>query len=160
MARTRMIATYDQSEEFDALVVGTSNKTELLLGYGTLHGDMASAVNPIGDLYKTQVRQLAAALDLPASILEKPPSADLWQGQSDEDELGFTYEIADEVLYLLVDEWHTADEIAAGGYDADLVAEIRRRVQHTQFKRRPPVIAKLSDRTIDRDFRYPRDWGR
>ncbi len=160
MARTRMIATYDQSEAFDALVVGTSNKTELLLGYGTLHGDMASAVNPIGDLYKTQVRQLAAALDLPASILEKPPSADLWQGQSDEDELGFTYEIADEVLYLLVDEWHTADEIAAGGYDADLVAEIRRRVQHTQFKRRPPVIAKLSDRTIDRDFRYPRDWGR
>ena len=160
MARTRMIATYDQSEAFEALVVGTSNKTELLLGYGTLHGDMASAVNPIGDLYKTQVRQLAAALDLPASILEKPPSADLWQGQSDEDELGFTYETADEVLYLLVDEWHTADEIAAGGYDAGLVAEIRRRVQQTQFKRRPPVIAKLSDRTIDRDFRYPRDWGR
>ena len=160
MARTRMIATYDQSEAFDALVVGTSNKTELLLGYGTLHGDMASAVNPIGDLYKTQVRQLAAALDLPTSILEKPPSADLWQGQSDEDELGFTYEIADEVLYLLVDEWHTADEIVAGGYDAGLVAEIRRRVRQTQFKRRPPVIAKLSDRTIDRDFRYPRDWGR
>ena len=160
MARTRMIATYDQSEAFDALVVGTSNKTELLLGYGTLHGDMASAVNPIGDLYKTQVRQLAAALDLPASILAKPPSADLWQGQSDEDELGFTYELADEVLYLLVDEWHTADEIVAGGYDADLVADIRRRVRQTQFKRRPPVIAKLSDRTIDRDFRYPRDWGR
>lgn len=160
MARTRMIATYDQSEAFDALVVGTSNKTELLLGYGTLHGDMASAVNPIGDLYKTQVRQLAAALDLPASILEKPPSADLWQGQSDEDELGFTYEIADEVLYLLVDEWHTADEIVAGGYETGLVADIRRRVQQTQFKRRPPVIAKLSDRTIDRDFRYPRDWGR
>ncbi len=160
MARTRMIATYDQSEAFDALVVGTSNKTELLLGYGTLHGDMASAVNPIGDLYKTQVRQLAAALDLPATILEKPPSADLWQGQSDEDELGFTYELADEVLYLLVDEWHTADEVVAGGYDAGLVADIRRRVRQTQFKRRPPVIAKLSDRTIDRDFRYPRDWGR
>ena len=160
MARTRMIATYDQSEAFDALVVGTSNKTELLLGYGTLHGDMASAVNPIGDLYKTQVRQLASALDLPAAILDKPPSADLWEGQSDEDELGFTYETADEVLYLLVDEWHTVDEIAAGGYDADLVTEIRRRVQHTQYKRRPPVIAKLSDRTIDRDFRYPRDWGR
>ncbi len=160
MARTRMIATYDQSEAFDALVVGTSNKTELLLGYGTLHGDMASAVNPIGDLYKTQVRQLAVALDLPSDILDKPPSADLWEGQSDEDELGFTYEMADEVLYLLVDEWHTVDEIAAGGYDADLVTEIRRRVQHTQYKRRPPVIAKLSDRTIDRDFRYPRDWGR
>ena len=160
MSRTRMIAAYDQSLAFDALVVGTSNKTELLLGYGTLHGDMASAVNPIGDLYKTQVRQLAAALELPASILEKPPSADLWQGQSDEDELGFTYELADEVLYLLVDEWHTVDEIAAGGYDAALAGEIRRRVQQTQYKRRPPVIAKLSDRTIDRDFRYPRDWGR
>ncbi len=160
MARTRMIATYDQSEAFDALVVGTSNKTELLLGYGTLHGDMASAANPIGDLYKTQVRQLAAALDLPAGILGKPPSADLWQGQSDEEELGFTYEMADEVLYLLIDEWHTADEIVAGGYDAAFVEEIRQRVQRTQFKRRPPVIAKLSDRTIDRDFRYPRDWGR
>ena len=160
MSRTRMIATYDQSEAFDALVVGTSNKTELLLGYGTLHGDMASAVNPIGDLYKTQVRQLASALDVPAAILDKPPSADLWHGQSDEDELGFTYESADEVLHLLVDEWHTPDEIVAGGYDADLVTEIRRRVQQTQFKRRPPVIAKLSDRTIDRDFRYPRDWGR
>ena len=160
MARTRMIAAYDQSLAFDALVVGTSNKTELLLGYGTLHGDMASAVNPIGDLYKTQVRQLAAALDLPAAILNKPPSADLWQGQSDEDELGFTYGLADEVLYLLIDEWHTADEIVAGGYDAALVAEIRRRVRQTQYKRRPPVIAKLSDRTIDRDFRYPRDWGR
>ncbi|MCY4113766.1 MAG: NAD+ synthase [Chloroflexi bacterium] len=160
MARTRMIAAYDQSLAFDALVVGTSNKTELLLGYGTLHGDMASAVNPIGDLYKTQLRQLAAALDLPAAILDKPPSADLWQGQSDEAELGFTYEVADEVLYLLIDEWHAADEIAAGGYDADLVSEIRRRVRQTQYKRRPPVIAKLSDRTIDRDFRYPRDWGR
>ena len=160
MARTRMIATYDQSEAFDALVVGTSNKTELLLGYGTLHGDMASAANPIGDLYKTQVRQLAAALNLPAAILGKPPSADLWQGQSDEDELGFSYAAADEVLYLLIDEWYTADEIAAGGYDAAFVEEIRQRIQRTQFKRRPPVIAKLSDRTIDRDFRYPRDWGR
>ena len=160
MARTRMIATYDQSEAFDALVVGTSNKTELLLGYGTLHGDMASAANPIGDLYKTQVRQLAAALNLPAAILGKPPSADLWQGQSDEDELGFSYAAADEVLYLLIDEWYTADEIAAGGYDAAFVEGIRQRIQRTQFKRRPPVIAKLSDRTIDRDFRYPRDWGR
>ena len=160
MARTRMIATYDQSEAFDALVVGTSNKTELLLGYGTLHGDMASAANPIGDLYKTQVRQLAAALNLPAAILGKPPSADLWQGQSDEDELGFSYAAADEVLYLLIDEWYTADEIAAGGYDAAFVEGIRQRIRRTQFKRRPPVIAKLSDRTIDRDFRYPRDWGR
>ncbi len=160
MARMRMIATYDHSEAFAALVVGTSNKTELLLGYGTLHGDMASAANPIGDLYKTQVRQLAAALELPSSILEKPPSADLWQGQSDEDELGFSYELADEVLYLLVDRWFAVEEIAAGGYDPTFVAEIRRREQRTQFKRRPPVIAKISDRTIDRDFRYPRDWGR
>jgi NAD+ synthase len=160
MARVRMLATYDHSEVFDALVIGTSNKTELLLGYGTLHGDMASAANPIGDLYKTQVRQLAQSMDLPSSILKKTPSADLWRGQSDEDELGFSYELADEVLYLLVDRWFAHAEIVVGGYDPEFVAEIRQRVQYTQFKRRPPVIAKISDRTIDRDFRYPRDWGR
>ena len=160
MARVRMIATYDQSEAFNALVIGTSNKTELLLGYGTLHGDMASAANPIGDLYKTQIRQLATALELPTVILTKPPSADLWHGQSDEAELGFTYEVADEILYLLVDRWFSQQEIVAGGYDEQLVLEISQRIKRTQFKRRPPVIAKISDRTIDRDFRYPRDWGR
>ena len=160
MARTRMTALYDQSESFGGLVVGTSNKTELLLGYGTQHGDMASAVNPIGDLYKTQVRALSEALDIPEAILEKAPSADLWEGQSDEDELGFDYELADQVLYLLIDEQFTADDLASDGYDSAIVNNVLRRIETSQFKRRLPVIAKLSHRTIDRDFRYPRDWGR
>ena len=160
MARTRMTALYDQSESFGGLVVGTSNKTELLLGYGTQHGDMASAVNPIGDLYKTQVRALSEALDIPEAILEKAPSADLWEGQSDEDELGFDYELADQELYLLIDEQFTADDLASDGYDSAIVNNVLRRIETSQFKRRLPVIAKLSHRTIDRDFRYPRDWGR
>lgn len=160
MARARMIALYDQSEAFGGLVVGTSNKTELLLGYGTQFGDMASAVNPIGDLYKTQIRALATALDIPVAIRDKAPSADLWVGQSDEDELGFDYETADQVLYLLIDEMYAADDLTAHGFQADLVHELQRRVVRSQFKRRLPLIAKLSNRTIDRDFRYPRDWGR
>jgi NAD+ synthase len=160
MARARMIALYDQSEAFGGLVVGTSNKTELLLGYGTQFGDMASAVNPIGDLYKTQVRAVAAALEIPGAIREKAPSADLWVGQSDEDELGFDYETADQVLYLLIDEMYAPADLVAAGFDADLVHDLQRRVVRSQFKRRLPLIAKLSNRTIDRDFRYPRDWGR
>ena len=160
MARTRMTALYDQSESFGGLVVGTSNKTELLLAYGTQHGDMASAVNPIGDLYKTQVRALSEALDIPEAILEKAPSADLWEGQSDEDELGFDYALADQGLYLLIDEQCTADDLASDGYDSAIVNNVLRRIETSQFKRRLPVIAKLSHRTIDRDFRYPRDWGR
>ena len=160
MARTRMTALYDQSESFGGLVVGTSNKTELLLGYGTQHGDMASAVNPIGDLYKTQVRALSEALDIPGAILEKAPSADLWEGQSDEDELGFDYELADQMLYLLIDEQFTDDDLVSDGYDSAIVNNVLHRIETSQFKRRLPVIAKLSHRTIDRDFRYPRDWGR
>ena len=160
MARARMIAVYDQSEAFEALVVGTSNKTELLLGYGTLWGDMASALNPIGDLYKTQVRQLAAALGVPQAILDKPPSADLWEGQSDESELGFTYEQVDQLLYLLIDERYSAGELIAEGLDPAFVRRVQRLVQGSQFKRQLPLIAKVSQRTIDRDFLYLRDWGR
>ena len=159
MARTRMIVLYDQSEEFGGLVVGTSNKTELLLGYGTLFGDMASAINPLGDLYKRQVRQLAEAVDVPDVILTKAPSADLWAGQSDEGELGFSYEAADEILYLLIDEWYEPGDVVAAGFPEELVRRITDMVRRSQFKRRPPVIAKVSDRTIDRDFRFPRDWG-
>ena len=98
MARTRMIVLYDTSMAENALVVGTSNKTELLLGYGTQFGDMASALNPIGDLYKTQIFDLARHLQVPATILNKAPSADLWQGQTDEAEMGFTYEAVDQLL--------------------------------------------------------------
>jgi NAD+ synthase len=160
MARERMSILYDRSMAERALVLGTSNKTELLLGYGTLFGDMASALNPIGDLYKTQLYALARELHLPHSVLTKPPSADLWAGQSDEDELGMRYSVIDAVLHLLVDERRSRAEVIALGFELADVDTIISRVQGSQYKRRPPVIAKLSNRTIDREFRYPRDWGR
>ena len=158
MARARMIVLYDRSAELGALVVGTSNKTELMLGYGTLHGDLASAVNPIGDLYKTQVRALAAWLRVPASIRAKPPSADLWPDQSDEADLGFSYDDVDAVLALLVDGRLGRDAIVKRGWDRAFVERVERRLVRTQFKRRPPIIAKVSTRSLGWDFRYPRDW--
>ncbi len=159
MARERMTVLYDFSEKYRALVVGTSNKSELLLGYGTIFGDMAHAINPLGDLYKTQVFALAEALDLPEQVRTKPPSADLWEGQLDEQELGFTYHEADQILYYLVDERRSPEEIAALGHEGKIVNEILQKVKQNQYKRRLPVIAKLGPRTIDRDFRYARDWG-
>jgi NAD+ synthase len=159
MARERMTILYDMSFVHHALVIGTSNKTELLLGYGTLFGDMASALNPLGDLYKTQVFALAQSVDLPEQVIDKPPSADLWEGQSDEQELGFGYPIVDSLLYYMVDERRTRDELRALGFDDAFVEDIAGRLRGSQYKRRPPIIAKLSARTIDRDFRYPRDWG-
>jgi NAD+ synthase len=160
MARERMTILFDHSARLGALVLGTSNKTELLLGYGTLHGDMASAINPLGDLYKTQVRQLSRSLGVPTVIVEKQPSADLWEGQTDEAELGFTYEAVDRVLYLLVDQrYEVSDLIAENLFDEKFVRAVARKVQGSQYKRRLPVIAKISSRTIDRDFRYARDWG-
>lgn len=159
MARMRMVVLYDQSAASGGLVIGTSNKTETLLGYSTIYGDNAAAVQPIADLYKAQVRQLAAALDLPPSILTKPPSADLWAGQTDEDELGFTYDLADQVLYLLVDERYTVDEVAAEGFERDFVARIWRQVRLNHFKRTMPNVAKLSTRSIGHDFLYLRDWS-
>ncbi len=159
MARARMIALYDHSEEFTGLVVGTSNKTELLLGYGTIYGDMASAINPLGDLYKTQVRQISEAMELPESIVNKAPSADLWEGQQDEDEIGFTYRDIDRLLYLLIDERWSVPEITSSGIELQFVDQLISRVRRNQFKRRPPIIAKISERTIEREFRYPRDWG-
>jgi NAD+ synthase len=159
MARERMTILYDHSARWDALVLGTSNKTELLLGYGTLHGDMASALNPLGDLYKTQVWALATAVGVPDPIVAKDPSADLWQGQTDEHELGFGYREVDRLLYLMVDERYGDDELEVAGFAPAFVARVQRMVQRSQFKRRLPIIAKVSTRTIDRDFRYARDWG-
>jgi NAD+ synthase len=159
MARTRMIVLYDQSEAFKGLAIGTSNKTEILLGYTTMWGDMASAINPIGDLYKTQIRQLARAIDIPAPIIDKPPSADLWIGQTDEAELGFTYEQVDKLLYLLVDHRFSAQECVEEGFDEKFVNAVINRVRRNQFKRMMPPIAKLSNRTIGYDFLYLRDWG-
>ena len=160
MARERMAILYDISFAERALVMGTSNKTELLLGYGTIFGDMASALNPLGDLYKTQVFALSEAMALPAVVQTKAPSADLWEGQSDEQELGFTYAIVDTLLYHLVDERCTRDELRDLGFEDQFLDDIARLIRGSQYKRRPPLIAKLSARTIDREFRYPRDWGR
>ena len=159
MARSRMIVLYDQSEVFKGLVIGTSNKTEILLGYSTLWGDMASALNPIGDLYKTQVRQLSRALGIPAAIVDKPPSADLWAGQTDEDELGFTYEEVDKLLYLLVDQRYSQQECVEEGFDEKFVNSVIIRIRRNQFKRMLPPVAKLSNRTVGYDFLYLRDWG-
>jgi len=159
MARTRMIILYDRTEKFKGLPIGTSNKTEILLGYTPLWGDMASAINPIGDLYKTQVRQLARAMDIPAPIIDKPPSADLWAGQTDENELGFTYEEVDKLLYLLVDQRYLPDECVAAGFDRAFVEKVAARIRRFQFKRMMPIIAKISNRTIGYDFLYLRDWG-
>ncbi|MBP7688610.1 MAG: NAD+ synthase [Thermoflexales bacterium] len=159
MARARMIVLFDRSAAHGALVVGTSNKTELLLGYGTLFGDMASALNPIGDLYKTQVRQLARALGVPSPIIDKPPSADLWLGQTDEAEMGLTYAEVDQLLYLLVDERYTIDDAVDVGFDRAYVDRVWRLIRTMHFKRRNPLIAKLSKRTVGIDFNYLRDWG-
>ncbi len=159
MARERMCLLYDYSAKNDALVIGTSNKTELLLGYGTIFGDLASAINPIGDLYKSQIWELAEYLKIPDVIVKKAPSADLWAGQTDEDELGYTYQELDRMLYFMIDQRYPEQLIIDEGYSKKMIDDIRKRIQRNQFKRRPPVIAKLTNRTINQDFRYCRDWG-
>lgn len=159
MARSRMIVLYDMSVRENALVLGTSNKSELLVGYGTIHGDLASAINPIGDLYKTQVWALARHLKIPGAILSKPPSADLWDGQTDEGELGIRYKDLDLILYEMVDQRRSDEDLTGMGFDTTMVGKIRGLIRKNQFKRRPPVIAKVSSRTVNVDFRYPRDWG-
>ncbi len=159
MARQRMVVLYDVSMRDKALVLGTSNKTELLLGYGTQHGDLASAINPIGDLFKTQIWQLAVALGVPNIVIEKKPSADLWEDQTDEGEFGFTYSDVDHLLFHLIDQRRSQEDLLALGFDPKFIGRIREMIRKNQFKRRPPVIAKISTRTINVDFRYPRDWG-
>ncbi|MFZ2413969.1 MAG: NAD+ synthase [Candidatus Cryosericum sp.] len=160
MARLRMAVIFDQSKNENALVVGTSNKSELLVGYSTWYGDMACALMPIGDLYKTQVRSLARHLGLPQQVIAKPPSADLWAGQTDEGEIGVSYETLDQVLYLLVDQRCSPTEIVSEGFSLDLVQQIERKILTSQFKRVAPPVAKLSQRTVGTDFLYPRDWHR
>ncbi len=159
LARARMIVLYDQSAAFRGLVVGTGNKTEILLGYTTLYGDSASALNPLGDLYKTQVRQLAGAIGVPEVILAKPPSADLWKGQTDEGELGFTYAEVDRLLLLLVDGRYSPEACVEAGFDEAFVRAVVERIRRNQYKRALPLIAKLSNRTVGYDFLYLRDWG-
>ncbi|MCA1587889.1 MAG: NAD+ synthase [Chloroflexi bacterium] len=156
MARQRMMVLFDRSAAFAALVAGTSNKTEALLGYGTLHGDMAAGLAPIGDLYKTQLRAVATHLGVPAEILDKPPSADLWPGQTDEGELGRTYDLLDRTLFALVDRRWTVDRCVRAGLDRDLVEWVASRVARMEFKRQQPPVAKLSLRTPGIDHLYPR----
>jgi NAD+ synthase len=159
MARARMIILYDQSESFHGLVVGTGNKTEILLGYSTIYGDSACAINPLGDLYKTQVRQLAKDLGVPGVIIEKAPSADLWFGQTDEGELGFTYEEVDRLLYLLVDQRYNPEDCIEAGFNRNFVEKVVAKIRQSHYKRVLPPIAKLSNRTVGYDFLYLRDWG-
>ena len=159
MARLRMIVLYDQSEVFHGLAVGTGNKTEILLGYTTLYGDSACAINPLGDLYKTQVRQLAREIGVPGAIIDKPPTADLWSGQTDEGELGFTYDEVDQLLYLLVDQRYKPEDCVQAGFEESFVRAVLERVRRNHFKRVMPPIAKLSNRTVGYDFLYLRDWG-
>ncbi len=158
MARVRMIALYQISSQERALVVGTSNKTELLLGYGTLYGDLACAFDLIGDLYKTQVRQVAKELGIPEDIIAKVPSADLWAGQSDEDELGFTYADADRFLVHWVDGRYSREEMLKEGFSEEFTDRLIQRVVSQQYKRTMPPIPKISSRTFGADFLYPRDW--
>ncbi|MBC2851255.1 NAD+ synthase [Cetobacterium sp. 8H] len=159
MARERMCILFDYSAKEKALVLGTSNKTEMLLGYSTQFGDAASAINAIGDLYKTQIWELSRHMGVPAPLIEKKPSADLWEGQTDESELGFSYKLADEILYRLVDEREKKENIVAEGYPEEIVNKVISKIKMSQYKRKLPLIAKISTRTIGREFRYPRDWG-
>jgi len=157
MARERMSILFDQSKKHGALVAGTSNKSEILLGYSTIFGDNASSLNPIGDLYKQQVWQLARALGVPEQVVAKRPSADLWPGQTSEGELGFEYAMADEVLYLMFDQGLTADEVVDRGYPEAVVARIVKLERANRFKRRLMLIARLSGSAINLDREIPRD---
>ena len=156
MARTRMMVLYDHSVTWGGLVVGTGNKTETLIGYSTLWGDSASAFNPIGDLYKSQIRQLSAAMGVPDAIIRKAPSADLWPGQTDEDEVGFSYAEVDRILFRLVDRRLSPDEVVADGFGRELVERVDRMVAGAEFKRQVPPIAKVGPRTAGIDYLYPR----
>jgi len=156
-ARARMAALYDLSSAEKALVVGTSNKTEILLGYTTLWGDMASAIQPLGDLYKCEVRTLARRLGVPAAVVDKAPSADLWEGQTDEGELGFTYDEADCILYQWLDCGRRPEDLIASGVPEPLFRAVERRVLGSAYKRRMPLILKVSSRTVAMEYRLPRD---
>ena len=156
MARQRMAVAYDRSVTWGGLVVGTGNKTESLIGYTTLFGDNACAFNPIGDLYKSQVRQLSAALGVPQQIIRKAPSADLWPGQTDETEADFSYPVLDRLLFWRVDKQRSDEEMAALGFDPALVARVDRLIATSEFKRQVPPIAKLGPRTAGVDYLYPR----
>ena len=155
MARSRMIILYDQSVEFEALVTGTGNKTEYLLGYTTLYGDAACAFNPVGDLYKTQVRQLSRVMGMPERIINKLPSADLWAGQTDEGEMGFSYEDVDQLLYMLIEERFTVQECIAAGISEAFVHRVVSMINRNAFKRKLPPVARITPLQVGADWVYP-----
>ena len=155
-ARMRMATLYDLSVVWNGLVAGTGNKTEALIGYTTIYGDNACAFNPIGDLYKSQVRQLSEACGVPEAIIAKAPSADLWPGQTDESEVGFSYAAVDRLLYWMIDKRRSDEELVAMGFEADFVARVGRMVAGAEYKRQVPPIAKLGTRTTGVDYLYPR----
>lgn len=156
MARTRMMVLYDRSVTWRGLVIGTGNKTETLIGYTTVYGDSACAMAPIADLYKTQVRQLSVAMGVPDAIVRKAPSADLWPGQTDESEVGFSYATIDRILFRLVDRRRTIEEVVADGFERATVERVDRMVAGAEFKRQMPPIAKVGPRTAGVDYLYPR----
>jgi len=160
MARERMSLLYDHSAREKALILGTSNKTELLIGYGTIHGDMACAINPMGDLYKTQVRELASYLEVPEKILRKVPTAGLWPGQTDEEEIGIPYAEVDQILFYLVDERESEQEVIGRGFKRGHVQKILSKIRASEFKRQMPPIAKISARSVGHDFLFPYDWDK
>lgn len=158
MARVRMAIVFDKAKKYEGFVIGCSNKSELLIGYSTWYGDMAASILPIGDLYKTQVYQLSKFLNIPDFILSKVPSAELWIGQTDEGEIGISYNELDKILYLLVDKRMSVDEVIKEGFDIERVKKVKKMVVNSQFKRRFPPIPKLSDRTIGIDYLYFKDY--
>ncbi len=159
LARLRMNILFDVSAREKALVIGTSNKSELLIGYSTWYGDSAAGILPIGDLYKTQVRDLAKFVGVPSEIIEKAPSAELWEGQTDEGEIGITYEELDKILYLYVDMRLAYEEIVKMGFESEKVKKVIDKTRKALFKLKTPIICKLSSRTIGIDYRYIKDVG-
>lgn len=157
LSRLRMIALFDVSSREKALVIGSGNKTEIMVGYSTWYGDSACAILPIGDLYKTQVRILAEYLDIPESIRSKPPSAELWENQTDEGELGISYQELDNILYYLVDEQYSIPQMIANGFSEKLVLKVQGKMKKAYYKQRMPIICKCSNRTIGLDYRYNKD---
>lgn len=159
LARLRMVCLFDRSARENGLVLGTSNKTEILLGYGTIHGDLACGINPLGDLYKTQVRELAALVGVPEAIIAKSPSADLWPDQTDEGDLGFTYEEIDKLLYHLGELRRDRTSLLEQGFEPDFIDHVCSLIRESQHKRRLPLIAKVSSGTLGDEFPLSREWG-
>lgn len=159
MARERMSILYDISALEEAVVIGTSNKTEIFLGYGTMYGDLACAFNPLGDLYKSHVKALARHVGVPENIVNKIPSADLFSGQTDEGDFGFSYEDIDNLLFSLVDKGMSPEQCEREGFDPALIKRVVRLMKSNEFKREAPPIAGLSDETIGIGFRCPPEWS-